>query len=368
MIGRSPMLSRVLLRTLMVRRGRTLTALLALTVATAVATAMLNLIIDIESKLTREFRKIGANVLVTAQEGSALNHGDIGRLRAELAQGDIVAPIAYAVAKTRSGRPIVVAGIDMAATRRMNPWWDVPSWPDEQAGILIGERAAAALKLEDDASELVFKGRSYKLDSPKTFRTGSVEESRIYLPLARFIEWTGVGPSVVEVSIQGTAEQIAAALSRLQGTNPSLEVRPIRQVAEAEARILDKTQAVLLASAIVIILIVALSVLATLTASVLERRKDFAVMKALGSSKKMVSGIFLAEAMAIAVVASFVGFAIGSGIAALIGRINFHAAVVPRLDIFPPVMLGTMVLALISAAVPLARLQKIEPAVMLKGD
>jgi ABC-type antimicrobial peptide transport system permease subunit len=62
------------------------------------------------------------------------------------------------------------------------------------------------------------------------------------------------------------------------------------------------------------------------------------------------------------------GFLLGSGFAAWIGRINFHAAVVPRISVFPPVLLGTLIVALLSAAIPLMRLQKIEPAVMLKGD
>lgn len=124
----------------------------------------------------------------------------------------------------------------------------------------------------------------------------------------------------------------------------------------------------LLASTLVIIVLVAVCVISSLTASVLERRRDFAVMKALGASQGAVASMFLLEALLLAVTAAVLGYAIGSGAAAAIGRMNFHAAVVPRWSVFPPVLIGAMVLALASAALPLLRLQTIEPAVMLKGD
>ena len=51
-----------------------------------------------------------------------------------------------------------------------------------------------------------------------------------------------------------------------------------------------------------------------------------------------------------------------------IGRANFHAAVEPRLNVFPAVLGGCIAIALFSALVPLTILQKTEPAAILKGD
>ena len=145
----SSMTSRVMMRSFTVRKGRTITALLALTTAAAVATAMLNLSVDLEAKLTREFRKVGANVLVTGANGTEISADGIQTVRSAISPGDVVIPVAYAVAKTQSGRPIVVAGIDVAAARKANPWWAVTGQSD--AG-LVGVRASEALKVEDDAS------------------------------------------------------------------------------------------------------------------------------------------------------------------------------------------------------------------------
>jgi putative ABC transport system permease protein len=361
----SPMAMRVMTRSFTVRKGRTITALLALTTAAAVATAMLNLYVDLEAKLSREFRKVGANVLVSLPEGGELPSAMVQAVMAAVKSEDVIVPVAFAVAKTQHGAPIVVAGTDMEAARRANGWWQVSG--DSVQG-LIGKRAAETLKFEDDPSVLIFKGKSFKLGSAGTLSTGGPEDSRIYIPLAQFTEWTGVKPSVLELSIQGGAGEVENAIARLQGIATGAQVRPIRQVTEAETRVLSKTKSVLLASAIVIIVLVSVCVIASLTASVLERRKDFAVMKALGSSQREVGALFVVEALIVALVASLLGFVIGSGAAAAIGRLNFHAAVVPRISVLPPVMLGILAVALISSALPLARLQKIQPAVMLKGD
>lgn len=360
----SPMTLRMMTRSFRVRKGRTLTALLALTTAAAVATALLNLYVDLEAKLSREFRKVGANILVSAESGE-LSNATIQAVVATLRPDDVAVPVAYAIARTQHGAPIVFAGVDIPAARRTNDWWQVSG---DAATGLVGVRAAEALKLEDDPKAFTFKGKTYRLEAAATLRTGGPEDSRIYLPLAQFTEWTGLKPSILELSLQGSAAEVEQRIVQLQTAVGGARVRPIRQVAEAETRVLGKTKSVLLASAVVITLLVAVCVIASLTASVLERRKDFAVMKALGSSQRAVATLFITEALLVALAASLLGFAVGSGAAALIGRLNFHAAVVPRISVLPPVLLGIVAVALLSSALPLARLQKIQPAVMLKGD
>ncbi|MGC2645124.1 MAG: hypothetical protein WA261_02520, partial [Candidatus Sulfotelmatobacter sp.] len=53
------MFMRMLVRAAVLRRGRALSALFAMVVAAAVATAMLNLYVDVQAKLRREFRNYG---------------------------------------------------------------------------------------------------------------------------------------------------------------------------------------------------------------------------------------------------------------------------------------------------------------------
>ena len=155
---------------------------------------------------------------------------------------------------------------------------------------------------------------------------------------------------------------------RLAQALPSAEVRPLRQVMEAEARVLGKTRATLFSAAALIILTSALCVLSTLIGSVFDRRLDFAVMKALGASERFIGSFLAVEAATLGGVGAVLGFTLGIGLAAWIGRVNFHASVAPRFSVFPAVLLGSVAVALISAIVPISLLRRVQPAMILRGE
>jgi putative ABC transport system permease protein len=216
--------------------------------------------------------------------------------------------------------------------------------------------------------DLTFQGRTIRLIQSGTLTTGAAEDSRIFISLAAFKEWTGVPPSTIEIGANGPPEEVTSTMQRLTQALPGAEVRPVRQIMEAEARVLGKTRAALLAAASLIILTAALCVLATLMGWVLDRRRDFAIMKALGASERLLNGFFAAEAAALGVVGALLGFMIGIGLAAWIGRVNFNAAVVPRFSVLPIVLAGSVAVALLSAALPIGLLRRVQPAIILRGE
>jgi putative ABC transport system permease protein len=366
--SRAAMFLRMLLRAMVVRRGRALAALLAVVVAAAAATAMLTLYADLDAKLRKEFRSYGANLVVVAKDGGMLPADALARVDAALAGRGIAVPFAYAVARTANGQPVVVAGTDFARVRRLDTWWSVSAWPSAPGAALVGVRARAAVAPDGKPFTLTFAGRSLQLTATGTVTTGAAEDSRVYVELGEFVRWTGVEPASIEVGASGPAQEVEATAKRIGAAVPGAEVRPVRQIVEAEARVLGKTHASLLASALVIILTAALCVLATLTASVLDRRRDFAIMKALGASERLVSSLFAAEAAAIGILGAVAGFGIGLLVAAWIGRANFQAAVAPRMSVFPPVLLGSVAVALLSAALPMTLLRRVQPAAILRGE
>jgi putative ABC transport system permease protein len=216
--------------------------------------------------------------------------------------------------------------------------------------------------------DLSFQGRTIHLNPTGTLSTGAAEDSRVYLSLADFKAWTGVQPSTIEIAASGSANEVNALVGKLSEVLPASEVRPVRQIMEGEARVLGKTRATLLASACLIILTAALCVFSTLMGWVFDRRRDFAIMKALGASERLISSFFAAEAGALGAVGAVVGFVIGVGVAAWIGRVNFHAPVVPRLHVLPWILMGSVAVALISAALPMSLLRRVQPAVILRGE
>jgi len=177
-----------------------------------------------------------------------------------------------------------------------------------------------------------------------------------------------VQPSTIEIAASGSPEEVDATMKQLAAALPVTEVRPVRQIMEGEARVLGKTRATLLAAASLIILTSALCVLSTLMGWVFDRRRDFAIMKALGASSRLINGFFAAEAAALGVVGAIMGFLIGVGVAAWIGRVNFDAPVVPRFSILPVIVLGSVVVALIASVLPISLLRRVEPAMILRGE
>ena len=405
------MFLRMLVRAAVLRRGRAVSALFAMVVAAAVATAMLNLYVDVQAKLRREFRNYGANIIVvgtdaSGRDGASLPPDALARVDSVLAGRGIAAPFGMVVARSGDGQPIVVAGTEFARVKQLDKWWSVSAWPKTAAGqfgemthyenqhphpfaplragsvaqnatsvghlesspALIGVRALAAVAPTNQDFDLSFQGHTLHVTPAGTVQTGAAEDSRIYVSLADFVAWTGVQPSTIEVAASGSPEEVAGIMNQLTQAIPGGDVRPVRQIMEGEARVLGKTRATLLAAAALIILTAALCVLSTLMGWVFDRRRDFAIMKALGASGRLLNGFFAAEAAALGATGALIGFVVGIGIAAWIGRVNFHAPVVPRWSVLPVVLAGSMAVTLLSAILPISLLRRVQPAVILRGE
>ena len=362
------MFLRMLVRAAVLRRGRAASALVAMVVAAAVATTMLNLYVDVQAKLRREFRNYGANIIVVGRDGASLPADALSRAEAVLAGRGVLAPFALVVARTDGGQPVVVAGTDFARVKQLDRWWSVSTWPSAPQQALVGVRAAFVVSTKNQSFDLSFQGHTIHLTAVGTVQTGAAEDSRVYLSLTDFVSWTKVQPSTIEVAATGSPEEITGIMHQLEQAIPAADVRPVRQILEGEARVLGKTRSTLLAAAALIILTAALCVLSTLMGWVFDRRRDFAIMKALGASDRLLNGFFAAEAAALGATGAVIGFILGIGIAAWIGRVNFHAPVMPRFTILPFVLAGSIAVTLLAAILPISLLRRVQPAGILRGE
>src|ERR1700676_3892518 len=123
----------VLWRLLNASRGRLVLALVIVASGAAVCAALLNLDLDATDKLTREFRALGANLVVSAPQigdapatldGAVMDQ--IEELR--LQDREDVAPYLYLSAQAEAGArrtPVIVAGTWFDKAVRMNSWWKV---------------------------------------------------------------------------------------------------------------------------------------------------------------------------------------------------------------------------------------------------
>src|SRR5215471_2096474 len=213
------MFVRMLLRAAVLRRGRAASALFAMVVAAAVATAMLNLYVDVQAKLQREFRNYGANIIVVGKNGASLPAEALARVDSVLAGRGVAASFGLIVARTSDGQPIVVAGTDFERVKQLNRWWSVTNWPEEipisraqdarEVGhpSLVGVRALPLVSPKGQDFDLTFQGKTIRVSPTGTVQTGATEDSRIYLSLSDFVSWTGVQPSTIQVAASGSPSE-----------------------------------------------------------------------------------------------------------------------------------------------------------------
>ena len=362
------MFLRMLARAAVLRKRTALAALLAIVVAAAAATAMLNLFVDVQDKLAAEFRKFGANVVVEGADGGTISGDELMFIQRRVGDRGLAVPFSYAVAQTDRGQPVVVAGTDLGLARQLNPWWAVSSWPHNQGQALIGVRAKNVIHGAGAPFTLYYRGRPVQFSSAGELTTGSDEDSHIYVSFDDFDKWTGLDLSAVEIAASGSPEQVNSLATELRQAFPWASVRIVRQIAEGEANVLGKTRSTLLASSAFIVCTAALCVLATLMGWVFDRRRDFAIMKALGASDRLIALFVAGEAAVLGSVGAVLGFSAGIGIAAWIGRANFHASVSPRFELFPLVLAGCLFVTISSTVPPLRLLRRIQPAMILRGE
>lgn len=149
---------------------------------------------------------------------------------------------------------------------------------------------------------------------------------------------------------------------------PGTDVRTIRRVADTEGRILTRVSTLLWIITIAALIAAGLAVAATSAATVLERRGEIGILKAIGATNAAVAGIFLAEQFMLAVAGGLLGFACGVALGYVLGASIFGTPASPRLALLPVVLGIAILIVIIGSLVPLRRAARLNPAPILRGE
>ena len=373
---------RILWRLLSASRSRLALALLIVTSGAAISAALLNLNLDATDKLTREFRALGANVIV-----SPAHINDPAALMDAAAMSDIdalhepqivaAAPYLYIVAKAggaENGIPVIVAGTWLDQVARMNSWWKVAgTWVtgrDDATQCMAGREAARSLGLSPGSRlTLEYGARQVSLTVAGVVTAGGSEDNQVFVSMNAAQSLAGIQGQfgVVQISVRGSTPQIEAVIRRIRAALPGLNVMPVRQLAAAEGQLLERIRGLLFATVLLILLLSAMGVLAAMAGLALERRRDVGLMKALGGTVRRVMRFFLAEATAIGLVGGTLGWIVGMLLSAWIGRRVFATSITPRLVVLP-LTVGMMIVVALAGALPLRLLGRVRPAEILRGE
>jgi putative ABC transport system permease protein len=372
------MFLRILWKLLGASRGRLAVALIALTSGAAVCSALLNVNLDAERKLTQEFRTLGANVVIAPPSGgseAALADAAVLDRIDSLHFARIVATAPYLYVAANSGsQPVILAGTWFDQVSKMNSWWKLEGGAitsrDDHEHCLVGVTAARQLGLAPGSSVQLRSGeRNLSLTVAGIVTTGSAEDNQILTNLDSVQTFAGLSGrvSLVQLSVSGTPPEIVEVTRKLAESLPGLDVRPVRQIAAAEGTILGKIRGMIFWTIALILVLSMLGVLASMAALAMERRRDVGLMKALGGTVPRIMRLFLAEAGALGAVGGVAGFLLGVVLARWIGERIFGVVISARFEVLPITILLTVGVAL-AGSFPLRLLGRVRPAEILRGE
>lgn len=161
---------------------------------------------------------------------------------------------------------------------------------------------------------------------------------------------------------------ISSIAASIEEVLPGTDVRVIRRVAEGEGTILTRVRALLWMVTFAALLAAGLAVGASSAASVIERRTEIGLMKALGAGSGTVGFLLAAEQLLLAFVGGGIGYSLGIVLARLVGQKIFGVAPVPSLLVLVVVLALAAAVTLLGSAIPLRRASRYEPAPILRGE
>jgi len=391
---------RLWLRALTVKRPQAALGVAAVLMGAALATALLNLHDGVRRKMTQEFRAYGANAMVSARgdasggaSSSLLGQDVLSGLAAwrESTPGAVLAPMLHVVMRLRPAQidqrlpefqNVVVVGTDFEALRTLYPNWRIADeWarhgvPVPQCDCVVGTRVASTLRLAtgseisvEPAETAQGTATALKCRISGILSTGGAEDDQLFVPLAALQRAAALdgNMSVVELLIPGEAAEVERTVAELGTRFPQAGVRPVRAIVESQGKVLGTIRWLLVALTALILVIVALCVMATMTALVLERKKDIAIMKALGATDRLIMRLFLCEGAGMGLTGGLLGFGVGLLLARELGLKLFGVPLDPAWWTLPLVGLGSVAIAVLATAFPVRMAQAVQPATTLKG-
>ncbi|MBQ8954053.1 MAG: ABC transporter permease [Clostridia bacterium] len=422
-----------MLRGILVRqKGKMLMIALTIALGASLATAMLNVMMDVGDKVNQELKTYGANITVYPKNASILHdlydvegagqesylrESELGNIKTIFWAFNIVdfAPFIDTAATLSDGEEVTLVGtwfnhhLDLptgesldAGVSSLRSWWDITgAWLDEQAQdrtdlAMVGSALAARQGIKPgDLIHVTASAGEGDLEVVGIFDAGGDEDDRIYAPLdmvQRLSDTDGLLSSI-EVSAITTpdnelavkAAQNPAALTiaqyetwyctayassicyQIQEVITDSIASPVRQVADSEGEILEKTQLLMALITILSLIGSALGISNLVTASVMERGAEIGLLKAIGAHDASVSGLVLTEIVITAIVGGVVGYFAGFGFAQIIGHSVFGSAIDMKPMVIP--IVGVLVICVsLAGSIPAIRmLLKLRPAEVLHG-
>ncbi|MBI3931399.1 MAG: ABC transporter permease [Chloroflexi bacterium] len=284
--------------------------------------------------------------------------------------------------------------------KTISSWWQVTgAWPEEanRETVLVGISLAQRLGIRvGDTLPLEYDGRLHHFTVVGLVSTGGFEEDQIIasLPLVQGLLGLPYGASRIMVSAMVLPKEklipelkdkkpeemtpreyelwycspiSEAVVKQIEEVLPGSQAGVIRQIAEAEGAFLMKMEGLIILITLIALIVSIAGVMATLHTTILERRGEIGLMKALGAQNTQITALFLSEAGVLGIIGGFLGYLSGSILAWFIGERVFSSVIPPDSTLLPLALFLALAISLLGSGLPLWQAVKIEPIRLIRG-
>jgi putative ABC transport system permease protein len=364
------MVFRIVTESLRRRAKSRLAALLAVALGAGAASGLVMILLGVGDRMAAEMRKDGANLEITAGD-AGFQESELPALRKSFWAPQIVRVIPE-LRLSASGYTIV--------GREPDRVWRIEGSPGVLAGVSLGIAPGARVDVGrplivtgtvatggDEDEQLIVPLRVAQELAGTPGRVSRVLVSAVVVPetdeFRRFLKQPVSFPSKEQERMQCT--NFPTNVARTFGAALNADARVIHKVAETEGAVLRRIEGVVWVLALGAILAACLSVLAAMTASVGERRKEIGLLKALGATDGAVASLFLVEALLIAVLGSVAGYAIGLAAAKSMSAALFGNPVPGSAGVYLATLFASLAIVALGIAWPLRRVVALRPHIVL---
>ncbi len=362
---RRGMLATMVVRSLLNNARISAWTLVTLATCAALVTLFTTAALEVGRNMSAALRQVGANAVAypaTTAQTDWSTFTNIAR-----AHGASVAQLSVRVGMVK-GNPVAIVAADPEALRQLTPYWAVTGKRSANAKeCVVGRRAATALALKPSESvsiEWPGQSRSSQLTVTGIVETGDEDDDRVFVTAPP--EQTEFRYALL--SVAGGEEQINQLAQAFTAAGANVAIKPLRQILSGEQHVLEKINLLCVVSLWTVLALTALGVSASMLARVVERRKEFALLQALGAKRRSVVGFLLAESATLGLIAAVVGFGVGTVLAAIVSREVFQATIVPRGTAGLAALGTTTLVALMAGGIACMRALRFQPARGLRGE
>jgi putative ABC transport system permease protein len=373
---------RMISASLLRRRSRMIVALLAIAIGATILSGLVTIYIEVPRQLGAEFRNYGANMILTASDGT-FTESDMEAALNLIAKDDLVgaAPYRYETVRIHE-QPILAAATDMEQVQATSPYWSIEGrWPEADGEILIGATVAENLQLSLDESVTVNytpddEGEEVLMDNYIDFtvvgilNTGGSEEEYVYFSTEDMETLTNITDDVdlVELSIIGGSESLSSYAETISSEVPAISARLVKRVTASETTVLSKLQALIFLVTIVVLALTMICVATTMSAVVEERRKEIGLRKAIGASDGSIIKEFMGEGVMLGLAGGILGSILGFIFAQTVAVNVFSGSITFRPLLVPITIIVSIAVTALASMSPIKSATSVDPALVLKGE